>query len=161
MDSWMRKTVPDLALAISAVRSRLTQAVDFLPTRRWRIEHTAAEVDEVPPEIPRRRAYLVTTATRKKWLVFDCPCRTGHRLMINLDQTRQPYWHIVLSRSKLITLSPSIDFRDEHRRCHYVVRRGRIMWADGGSGPYHLILYYNRRYGERDRVERGRASRAH
>ena len=29
------------------------------------------------------------------------------------------------------------------------------------SGPYHLILYYNRRYGERDRVERGRASRAH
>lgn len=131
MLSWMRRTERRIARAIGAVRKRLSGAVDFLPIRRWRIEHTAAEVDEVPRQIPTRRAYLVMASTRKKWLVFDCPCGMGHRIMLNLDKARQPYWKLVLSRSKAITLRPSVDFRDGSRRCHYVVRRGRIIWTEG------------------------------
>ena len=32
--------------------------------------------------------------------------------------------------------------------------------AIASSGPYHLNMYYNRRYGSRDRIDRGRVSRA-
>src|SRR5438552_19193784 len=24
--------------------------------------------------------------------LFDCPCRTGHRIMLNADPSRPPYW---------------------------------------------------------------------
>lgn len=119
-----------LTLAYGVVRRVISGAVNLLPRKRWRVEDTAAEVDEVPGQIPRRRAYLVRTSTQVKWLVFDCPCGAGHRVILNLDQTRYPHWHLVLSRGKSITLSPSVDFRDEDQRCHYVVRRGRIQWAD-------------------------------
>ena len=46
---------------------------------------------------------------------------------------------------------------------HDTIAQGAAIFTarELASGPYHLILYYNRRYGERDRVERGRASRAH
>ena len=49
----------------------------------WRLEATVSDMDDVPLSICPRRAYLVATPTRRKWLVFDCPCGRGHRIALN------------------------------------------------------------------------------
>ena len=97
----------------------------------WRIEATVAEMDEVPPRIRPRRAYLVATPTRHKWLVFDCPCGTGHRLPLNLDDHRRPFWTVRISIRGTLTLRPSVDFDHGHRSCHFLLRQGRVSWVEG------------------------------
>src|ERR1700729_1097246 len=50
--------------------------------------------DEIPEKLPRNAAVIVGTALRPKWIAFDCPCLSGHRIMLNLDHDRRPYWQI-------------------------------------------------------------------
>jgi len=101
----------------------------WLPVYRWRLVGTAQSADEVPDKLPRNGVILVADSGRAKWLVFDCPCRTGHRIMLNADQKRFPFWTI--NPAPMLTLSPSIDSREKHRRCHFFIRNGRITWATG------------------------------
>lgn len=49
--------------------------------RRWAIEMTVSDIDDVPTRIPKRRAYLIAASKLEKWLVFDCPCNSGHQIM--------------------------------------------------------------------------------
>lgn len=49
--------------------------------RRWAIEMTVSDINEVPTRIPKRRAYLIAASKLEKWLVFDCPCNSGHQIM--------------------------------------------------------------------------------
>src|SRR5437899_8006736 len=42
--------------------------------------------------------------------LFDCPCRTGHRIMLNADPSRPPYW--TLNQVVRLTISPSVDSKE-------------------------------------------------
>ena len=83
--------------------------------------------DEVPLEIPERGIVLVGSADDPRWAVFDCPCKNGHRLMLNLDTSRSPAWRIQPTRR--VSMSPSIDSYTEIGRCHFFVRRGKVQWV--------------------------------
>lgn len=102
--------------------------VERVFTPPWRVEATVSEMDEVPRRIRPRRAFLVATPTRHKWLAFDCPCGAGHRILLNLDRTRRPFWTIRLSKRGALTLRPSVDFDNGHRSCHFLLRQGRVSW---------------------------------
>ena len=106
-----------------------------LPWRAWRIVEQVSAGDEVPERLPYRGVVLVGAPESAKWAVFDCPCRTGHRLMVNLDRARHPFWRI--ESQKPLSIHPSIDDIIPDRRCHFIVRGGKIRWA-----------YYNRRVTE-------------
>ena len=99
-----------------------------LVVRPWLLGGTVSDADEVPESIPARRAILVGAPSRWKWLVFDCPCRTGHRIMLNLDPDRWPCWTVDMSPTRRITVSPSIDYKDRDRSCHYLITAGRVVW---------------------------------
>lgn len=88
--------------------------------------------DEVPDRLPFRGAALVGSESSPKWVAFDCPCKSGHRLMVNLDSSRRPRWSIV--QSKPLTLKPSIDSMDRGRRCHYWLRDGKVRWVRWRDG---------------------------
>lgn len=98
------------------------------PFQPWRIVGFADSADEVPNRLPRNGIILVGDQRRLKWLVFDCPCRTRHRIMLNADPARRPMWK--LSQGGRPTILPSIDYRGQDRRCHYFLRNGRIAWAE-------------------------------
>lgn len=102
--------------------------------RRWAIEMTVSDIDEVPTRIPKRRAYLVAASKLEKWLVFDCPCNSGHQIMLNLDLSRLPYWSLLTSRGQRITVSPSVDHDGTDRRCHFLIQQGRVIWIGDASG---------------------------
>jgi hypothetical protein len=99
----------------------------WLPFQRWRIIGAAESADEIPDRLPRNAAALVADQARVKWIVFDCPCRTGHRIMLNADPGRRPRW--ALPQTSPLTISPSIDSQGDRRRCHYFIRNGRVEWA--------------------------------
>jgi hypothetical protein len=102
-----------------------------VPWRRWRIVLCVEAGDEVPEQLPSRGAVLVAPDGRPTWLAFDCPCGTGHRIMLNLSESRRPRW--TLSDHTPLTLSPSIDDVGVGRRCHFFLQRGKIQWARHSS----------------------------
>lgn len=95
--------------------------------RRWKLAALVKAADEIPELIPKRRAILVGELGYAKWLVFDCPCREHHRVMLNLDDSRSPRW--ILGSGELLTVHPSVDAPSVRGRCHYFVRDGRIAWV--------------------------------
>lgn len=106
-----------------------------LPWRKWRVVSHVLAGDEVPHRIPRRGVVLVGPPSHPTWAAFDCPCEQGHRLMLNLDPARRPWWRIVLLRP--LSIRPSIDNVTTDRRCHFIVRRGTIIWAL--DGPRRML----------------------
>lgn len=95
--------------------------------RPWAIAGYVEAADEIPDHLPHKGVILVGTAGIPTWAVLDCPCRKGHRLMVNLDKSRLPVWTI--DSMKPLTIRPSIDDITSERQCHFVVRQGRIRWA--------------------------------
>ena len=98
-----------------------------LPWHAWRIVGQVPAADEVPLRLPYRGVMLVGASGNAAWAAFDCPCRSGHRLLVNLDISRHPFWRIV-SR-KPLSIRPSIDNITPERRCHFTIRRGKARWT--------------------------------
>ncbi len=99
----------------------------WLPFFPWRIVAIIDAADAIPSRLPRRGAVLVGSRSHPKWLAFDCPCRGGHRVMLNVDSSRSPHWS--MSVDGLLTIGPSVDTRDSARRCHFFIRNGRLAWV--------------------------------
>lgn len=102
------------------------QSLPF-PWRPWRVVGYVEASDEVPERLPYKGVAVVGPPESAAWAVFECPCREGHRLMINLDKDRRPHWSI--DCLKPLTIRPSIHDITPQRRCHFFVRGGRIKWA--------------------------------
>lgn len=99
------------------------------PFHPWRLVEVVDDADEIAAQLPRNGVSFVGTVTNPKWIAFDCPCRTGHRVMINGDPVRKPCWKAVVGTDQRVTISPSVDYADRNKRCHYFVRHGKVEWA--------------------------------
>ena len=98
-----------------------------LPWRRWRIVGCVDSAADVPEKLPHRGVMLAGRPQYPAWAAFDCPCGTGHRLLVNLDSRRNPHWE--LDPGPRFSLRPSIDNRARDRRCHFVLNNGKVRWV--------------------------------
>jgi len=105
---------------------------EWIPGRSWRIVATVEAADEIPDRLPSHGAVIVGSLQQPKWLAFDCPCKSGHRIMVTLDPTHRPHW--VVRKTKQLSISPSVDYRTAERRCHYYVADGKISWVQNTKG---------------------------
>lgn len=94
--------------------------------RKYRVIQVVDVADEVPERLPRDTAVVVGSLEHPKWIAFDCPCSERHRVLLNLDPRRLPMWS--LRSSKPLTLYPSIDYQGSAKRCHYIIRKGQVLW---------------------------------
>jgi Family of unknown function (DUF6527) len=99
----------------------------LIPGRRWHIAIRVPTADQIPAGFPARSTVMVGTRADPRWLAFDCPCGTGHQIMLNLDRRRTPCWTVASTRR--LTVGPSIDSRQSGRRCHYFIREGKVTWV--------------------------------
>lgn len=102
-----------------------------LPWHAWRIVRYVPSADEVPERLAHRSVVLVGNPGRATWAALDCPCKTGHRLLVNLDGTRRPVWRIESRRP--LSIHPSIDDVTPERRCHFTIRNGKAKWVRHGG----------------------------
>jgi Family of unknown function (DUF6527) len=86
----------------------------------------AGGLDEIPDRLDPELVY-VTGAPRQKWAVFACPCPSGHRIVLSLQDSHPRRWRLVADWG-LPTLYPSVWLRDSPF-CHFLVRSGRILWV--------------------------------
>ena len=112
-----------------AVQQLQRSAVARWPLRRWRLAGAVAEVDEVPSSLPAQRCMLVGSRSHPKWLAYDCPCERGHRVLLNLDRTRRPFWTLRVSWLGRVTVSPSVADRGREGPCHYFLSNGLVEWV--------------------------------
>lgn len=89
---------------------------------------------EAPTSIPRHKLVLIGKGEHLKWAAFECPCGTGHKIMVNLSTTRAPNWRVVVDNGSP-TLLPSINYHDEYGRCHFWLRSGRIEFTPDSVRP--------------------------
>jgi hypothetical protein len=68
-----------------------------------------------------RRRELVLVLN--KWLIFRCPCDTGHEIHLNISPRRQPCWTL---DPATVSIHPSIVAARPERRCHYFIVGGRV-----------------------------------
>jgi hypothetical protein len=98
------------------------------PWRKWSVVLAVDDADEIPERLPRAGVVVVGDIERPKWIAFDCPCRRGHRVMLNMDWQRRPYW--LVNQVHPLTLSPSVNDFTIDENCHYFVTDGRIRWVE-------------------------------
>ncbi|MCS3695015.1 DUF6527 family protein [Bradyrhizobium elkanii] len=53
--------------------------------------------------------------------------------MLNLDRGRSPFWRLSTVDGTL-SLSPSVNYYDGRRRCHYFIRKGKVDWMGDSFG---------------------------
>ena len=94
--------------------------------RKYRVSQVVDAADEVPQRLPRDTAVVVGTLEHPKWIAFNCPCSEQHRILLNLDPHRRPAWS--LRSVKPLSLYPSIDYQGAVKRCHYIIRKGKVLW---------------------------------
>lgn len=95
----------------------------------WRIVADVESADDIPDKLPLHGAVLVSAGKKQKWIAFDCPCRLRHRIMLNLDTSRYPYWRVRRGKKDRLTISPSISSSEKNSYCHYFIREGKVTWA--------------------------------
>ena len=112
---------------MAGLTSRSLWRLTPVPWRKWRHIQVVNAADAIPERLPRKGVVAVGIVNCPTWLAFDCPCAERHRVMLNLDPSRKPYWSAQTISS--LTISPSIDENRRKARCHYFVRKGRIEWV--------------------------------
>jgi hypothetical protein len=93
----------------------------------WRMGGVVEAATDIPLALEKNNGVLVGSTEHPKWIAFDCPCGTGHRIMLNLDPARRPVWRITSTNP--LTLRPSIDSVEKKRRCHFVMSNGQVLWV--------------------------------
>jgi hypothetical protein len=101
--------------------------VNRLRRRDLRPPTSAAKRSMLPNPLPARRLYLL--GDPPQWAVFNCPCGTGHDIMLRIDNTGS--WRLTTSRwRQWPTVRPSVDAEGPNqRRCHYWITDGRVSWV--------------------------------
>lgn len=80
------------------------------------------------PELTGDYLYVVGEAPSFKWVVLDCPCRSGHRIDVNLMSRSYPNWDLSI-RGGQATLYPSLDVSDCPIQSHFWLDRNKIHWV--------------------------------
>ena len=118
--------------AIRRASSWLRERLRLVPVLR--LAGMSPHVLDVPDVLKQGEVVLVgEDPTQPQWLAFDCPCRRGHRLLINLSQSRRPRWTLHHDDRERVSLHPSVDSFSEVGRCHFWLRRGRVAWVKARS----------------------------
>lgn len=108
------------------------------PPQHFQKVHVVSVMSAIPNDLG-QDIYIVEKHHRKMWAVFDCPCGTGHRLVVNLARSNRPFWEISVRKNKA-SLWPSLwlkGFCDGH----FWIRNSRVYWASPDTSEFSNDRY--------------------
>lgn len=88
-------------------------------------------VDDPPDEPRPRTVYVVGGRRHSFYTVVACP-RQACRQVVSLDVSPEvkPHWRIKEHPDGTLSLHPSIRVTGLPCKCHYWLRRGRVVWSE-------------------------------
>lgn len=72
--------------------------------------------------------YIVKRGGHDRRAVFNCPCKCGRRIDLNLVKGYGPSWTLVFKNGKA-TISPSVWLREERCQSHFFIRDSKVDWV--------------------------------
>jgi hypothetical protein len=95
---------------------------------------TAEFVDDLPEKLHHHHVYLVGEDNMPWSVGMLCPCRCGEVIRLSLVLKDRPRWRAEVLENGTVTLHPSI-WRIKGCFSHFILRRGRVLWAQRGRPP--------------------------
>ena len=95
---------------------------------RPRNGYATETVKDLPDILDPKCIYLVGSASVPWFAALLCPCRCGGVIRLSLLNNDHPRWRARRHFTGTVTLEPSV-WRKTGCRSHFLVRRGRIVWA--------------------------------
>lgn len=92
---------------------------------------TAKAVDDVPDQLDPQYVYLVGDDGAPWSVAMLCPCKCGAVIQLSLLERDRPRWRVDVLENDTVSLYPSV-WRTKDCYSHFVLRRGRIYWAQRG-----------------------------
>lgn len=88
-------------------------------------------VEDLPEDIQENTIYIIGGRDHPFYAAIVCPRRVC-RQVVHLDISSQveKQWRIVEHACGKISLTPSIHVTGLPCRCHYWLRKGRIIWSE-------------------------------
>jgi hypothetical protein len=108
--------------ALARLGEWLTSALTILRPLKARV------VVDQPDVVEAGYVYLVGDDGAPWSAAFLCPCRCGAIIQLSLIANDRPHWRAAIHANGAVTLQPSI-WRTTGCRSHFIVRRGRVVWA--------------------------------
>jgi hypothetical protein len=82
-------------------------------------------------ELPARlnsNLYIVRRGGHDRRAVFNCPCKCGRRIDLNLVKAGGPQWIFRLEKCKA-TIEPSVWLLEERCQSHFFIRENNVEWV--------------------------------
>jgi hypothetical protein len=95
--------------------------------RKYEHVRFADSMSDVPDD-PGASIFVVGHPSSPKWVVFQCPCNSEHRLQVPLMKSAHPRWTLDI-RGEEASLRPSIWVNGDPCDSHFWLYRNRIQWA--------------------------------
>jgi len=101
----------------------------FLRIAEWFRPHYKIKFSEdLPSVVTDNKMYIIGTHGHYWLLMFNCPCGCNNPIQLNLLKDASPTWRYRISKTKKISITPSIR-RTSGCKSHFYVRNGRIDWT--------------------------------
>ena len=94
-------------------------------------------VEDLPDDLQENTVYIIGGRKHPFYAAIVCP-RKACRQVVHVDVSSQvdKRWRIIEHVDGQISLSPSIHVTGLPCRCHYWLRKGRIVWSE--SPPFFV-----------------------
>ena len=73
--------------------------------------------------------YIIRRGGVDRRVAFECPCRCGRKIDLNLiPSQQQPSWLVTMDGDN-VTLHPSVWLKSGQCRSHFFIRNNRVIWV--------------------------------
>lgn len=127
--NWLWRTVLSRGSAMD--RDEAEPNARLLPASFPDIEYRRSEKTPALAEIRDGEMVEVVFNGSPLWIMFKCPCRSGHVISLPAAKDRNPHWSTTL-RDGRVSLSPSV-YQRENCYSHFWITDGGVSWC-GNSG---------------------------
>lgn len=95
--------------------------------RRYRTQW----VEDLPETPERSTVYIVGGREHPYYAAVVCPRKKCRKVVhLEISQEFKKKWKVVENQDGTVTLSPSVYVTDSSCKCHYWIKKGKIVWAE-------------------------------
>lgn len=110
--------------------SLLNRIIGYFQWKFGKFQYRAKLVSDnpKPEDVESDIVYVIGGKGYVKWAYLKCPDNCDENIILNLSQSRKPYWTVKQDKKGRATIHPSIH-KLEGCKSHFWIKKGHLMWV--------------------------------